>query len=57
MKKMKNSSSECYGSENNRKVGFGISTAGNKHNYFSALYMARTDSNVLDKNLILSGNY
>ena len=53
MKKMRKSASECYGNENNRKVGFGISTSGSKHNYFSALYMARTDSNVLDKNLIL----
>ena len=53
MKKMRKSASECYGHEHNRKVGFGISTSSNKHNYFSALYMARTDSNVLDKNLIL----
>ena len=53
MKKMRRSASECYGNESNKKVGFGISTSGSKHNYFSALYMARTDSNVLDKNLIL----
>ena len=53
MKKTKRSSTECYGLEHNRKVGFGISTAGKKHNYFSALYMAQKDSNILDKNLIL----
>ena len=57
MRKTKKSAAECYGRENNRKVGFGISTSGSKHNYFSALYMARTDSNILDKNLILNGNY
>lgn len=53
MRKLKKSAQECYGKENNRKVGFGISTAGNKNNYFSAMYMACTDSNVLDKNLII----
>lgn len=53
MKKMRKSATECYGSENNRKVGFGISTSGNKHNYFSAMYMAKADSNILDKSLIL----
>ena len=53
MKKTRKSAIECYGREHNRKVGFGISTSGNKHNYFSALYMAKTDSNILDKNLIL----
>lgn len=53
MKKTRKSAVECYGMEHNRKVGFGISTAGNKHNYFSAMYMARKDSNILDKNLIL----
>ena len=50
---MKKIETEFYVSENNRKVGFGISTSGNKHNYFSAMYMARADSNILDKNLIL----
>lgn len=53
MNKLKKSSEECIGKDNNRKVGFGISTSGNKHNYFSALYMAKSDSNILDKNLIL----
>lgn len=53
MKKTKRSAIECYGREHNRKVGFGISTSGNKHNYFSALYMAKADSNILDKSLIL----
>lgn len=53
MKKLKKSSEECFGKENNRKVGFGISTSSNKHNHFSAMYMAKADSNILDKNLIL----
>lgn len=53
MKKTRKSAIECYGNENNRKVGFGISTSGNKHNYFSAMYMAKADSNILDKSLIL----
>ena len=53
MKKTKKSSMECYRLKLNRKVGFGISTASDKHNYFSAMYMAQKDSNILDKNLIL----
>ena len=53
MKKTRKSAIGCSSRENNKKVGYCISTSGSEHNYFSALYMARADSNILDKNLIL----
>ena len=59
LKKIKKSGIECYGYENNRKVGFGISTSqyskiGKKHNDYSAMYLAQKDSRIIPLNLILS---
>jgi 5-methylcytosine-specific restriction endonuclease McrA len=52
MKKLKNSASECFSRKNNRKVGYQISTK--KKNPLSSIYIAKSDSNILDKDLILN---